>query len=107
MLGDTAVAVHPDDERYQDIIGKTCIVPIVNREVPIIADRFVEKEFGTGCVKITPAHDANDFEVGLRHNLDRIVCINLDGTSGYFPRRNSYIVVTSLRSPSPSSSILG
>ena len=72
MLGDTAVAVHPDDERYQDIIGKTCIVPIVNREVPIIADRFVEKEFGTGCVKITPAHDPNDYQAGLDHNLEII-----------------------------------
>ena len=72
MLGDTAVAVHPDDERYSDIIGKTCIVPIVNREIPIIADRFVEKEFGTGCVKITPAHDPNDYQAGLDHNLEII-----------------------------------
>ena len=70
MLGDTAVAVHPDDERYTDIVGKTCIVPIVNREIPIIADRFVEKEFGTGCVKITPAHDPNDYQAGLDHNLE-------------------------------------
>ena len=72
MLGDTAVAVHPDDERYTDIVGKTCIVPIVNREIPIIADRFVEKEFGTGCVKITPAHDPNDYQAGLDHNLEII-----------------------------------
>ena len=72
MLGDTAVAVHPDDERYKDIVGKTCIVPIVNREIPIIADRFVEKEFGTGCVKITPAHDPNDYQAGLDHNLEII-----------------------------------
>ena len=72
MLGDTAVAVHPDDERYTDIVGKTCIIPIVNREVPIIADRFVEKEFGTGCVKITPAHDPNDYQAGLDHNLEII-----------------------------------
>ena len=72
MLGDTAVAVHPDDERYTDIVGKTCVVPIVNREVPIIADRFVEKEFGTGCVKITPAHDPNDYQAGLDHNLEII-----------------------------------
>ena len=72
MLGDTAVAVHPDDERYNDIVGKTCIVPIVNREIPIIADRFVEKEFGTGCVKITPAHDPNDYQAGLDHNLEII-----------------------------------
>ena len=72
MLGDTAVAVHPEDERYTDIVGKTCIVPIVNREIPIIADRFVEKEFGTGCVKITPAHDPNDYQAGLDHDLEII-----------------------------------
>ena len=72
MLGDTAIAVHPEDERYIDIVGKTCIVPIVNREIPIIADRFVEKEFGTGCVKITPAHDPNDYQAGLDHNLEVI-----------------------------------
>ena len=70
MLGDTAVAVHPDDERYKDIVGKTCILPIMNKEIPIIADEFVEKEFGTGCVKITPAHDMNDYQAGLRHNLE-------------------------------------
>ena len=70
MLGDTAVAVHPDDERYKDIVGKTCILPIMNKEIPIIADTFVEKEFGTGCVKITPAHDMNDYQAGLRHNLE-------------------------------------
>ncbi len=72
MLGDTAVAVHPDDTRYKDIVGKTCIVPIVNREIPIIADKFVDKEFGTGCVKITPAHDPNDYQAGLDHNLEII-----------------------------------
>ncbi len=72
MLGDTAVAVHPDDERYKGIIGKTCILPIMNKEIPIIADEFVEKEFGTGCVKITPAHDPNDYQAGLRHNLEII-----------------------------------
>ena len=70
MLGDTAVAVNPDDKRYQDIIGKTCILPIMNKEIPIIADRFVDKEFGTGCVKITPAHDPNDYQAGLTHNLE-------------------------------------
>ena len=70
MLGDTAVAVHPEDERYKDIIGKTCILPIMNKEIPIIADDFVEKEFGTGCVKITPAHDMNDYQAGLRNNLE-------------------------------------
>ena len=72
MLGDTAVAVHPDDERYKDIVGKTCILPIMDKEIPIIADEFVEKDFGTGCVKITPAHDMNDYQAGLRHNLDII-----------------------------------
>ena len=72
MLGDTAVAVHPEDERYTDFVGKTCIVPIVNREIPIIADKFVEKEFGTGCVKITPAHDPNDYQAGVDHNLEII-----------------------------------
>jgi valyl-tRNA synthetase len=72
MLGDTAVAVHPDDERYKNLVGKTCILPIMNTEIPIIADEFVEKEFGTGCVKITPAHDMNDYQAGLRHNLDII-----------------------------------
>ena len=72
MLGDTAVAVHPEDERYKDIVGKTCILPIMNKEIPIIADSFVEKEFGTGCVKITPAHDINDYNAGLRHNLEMI-----------------------------------
>jgi len=69
MLGDTAVAVHPDDERYKHLVGKTVILPLINREIPIIADHYVEKDFGTGVVKITPAHDPNDFEVGLRHNL--------------------------------------
>ena len=72
MLGDTAVAVHPKDSRYKDLVGKTCILPIMNKEIPIIADEFVEMEFGTGCVKITPAHDMNDYEAGLRHNLDII-----------------------------------
>ncbi len=69
MLGDTAVAVHPKDERYKHLVGKTCILPIMNKEIPIIADDFVEMEFGTGCVKITPAHDMNDYQAGLRHNL--------------------------------------
>ena len=72
MLGDTAVAVNPTDERYSDLVGKTCILPIINKEIPIIADEFVEKEFGTGCVKITPAHDMNDYQSGLRHNLEII-----------------------------------
>ena len=72
MLGDTAVAVNPNDERYKEIVGKTCILPIVNREIPIIADEFVETEFGTGCVKITPSHDPNDYQAGKRHNLEFI-----------------------------------
>ena len=72
LLGDTAIAVHPDDERYKDIVGKMAILPLVNREIPIVADYYVDKEFGTGAVKITPAHDPNDFEVGLRHNLEVI-----------------------------------
>jgi valyl-tRNA synthetase len=69
LLGDTAVAVHPEDDRYKSLIGKTVILPLVGREIPIIADEYVERDFGTGVVKITPAHDPNDFEVGLRHNL--------------------------------------
>ena len=80
LLGDTAVAVHPDDERYQALIGKTVILPLVNREIPIIADEYVEQDFGTGVVKITPAHDPNDFEVGNRHNLPRINAMNDDAT---------------------------
>lgn len=78
LLGDTAVAVHPDDERYKDMVGKTVILPIVGREIPIVADTYVEPEFGTGVVKITPAHDPNDFEVGLRHNLDVITVMTED-----------------------------
>jgi valyl-tRNA synthetase len=80
MLGDTAVAVHPDDERYKHLIGKTIVLPIVGREIPIIADEYVDMEFGSGAVKITPAHDPNDFEVGNRHNLERILVMNEDGT---------------------------
>ena len=80
LLGDTAVAVHPDDERYQALIGKTVILPLMNREIPIIADEYVEQDFGTGVVKITPAHDPNDFEVGNRHNLPRINVMNGDAT---------------------------
>ena len=80
LLGDTAVAVHPDDERYQALIGKTVILPLVDREIPIIADEYVEQDFGTGVVKITPAHDPNDFEVGNRHNLPRINVMNDDAT---------------------------
>ena len=80
MLGDTAVAVNPDDERSKDIVGKMLLLPIVNKEIPVIADPYVDKEFGTGCVKITPAHDPNDFEVGKRHNLPEINVMNDDGT---------------------------
>lgn len=80
LFGDTAVAVNPDDERYQDIIGKTLKLPCTDREIPVIADSYVDKEFGTGCVKITPAHDPNDFEVGKRHSLEEIVVINDDAT---------------------------
>ena len=79
LFGDTAVAVNPDDDRYKAIVGKKVIVPFVNREIPIIADSYVEKEFGTGMVKITPAHDPNDYEVGKRHNLDIIECISKEG----------------------------
>ncbi|MGN0610130.1 MAG: valine--tRNA ligase [Oscillospiraceae bacterium] len=78
LLGDTAVAVHPEDERYKDMVGKTVILPIVHREIPIVADEYVEPEFGTGVVKITPAHDPNDFEVGLRHNLPVINVLTED-----------------------------
>lgn len=80
LFGDTAVAVNPNDERYKDLIGKNVILPLVNKLIPIIGDEHADPEFGTGIVKITPAHDPNDFEVGNRHNLERIVCINPDGT---------------------------
>ena len=80
LLGDTAIAVHPDDERYKDIVGKMAILPLVNREIPIVADYYVDKEFGTGAVKITPAHDPNDFEVGKRHNLPELNIMNDDAT---------------------------
>ena len=80
LLGDTAVAVHPDDERYKDLVGKMLILPLVGREIPVVADEYVDKDFGTGCVKITPAHDPNDFEVGKRHNLEVIKVLNDDAT---------------------------
>ncbi|MGM9903087.1 MAG: valine--tRNA ligase [Enterococcus sp.] len=80
MLGDTAIAVHPNDERYQALIGKKVILPLVNKEIPIVADEYVDMEFGTGVVKITPAHDPNDFEVGNRHDLPRVNVMNEDGT---------------------------
>ncbi len=82
MFGDTGVAVHPDDERYKDLVGKTLILPIVNRRIPLFADEYVDKNFGTGAVKVTPAHDPNDFEMGLRHNLEQIKVIENNGTMG-------------------------
>ena len=84
LLGDTAVAVNPNDERYTHLVGKTLILPLVGREIPVIADEYVDMEFGTGCVKITPAHDPNDFEVGLRHNLEQIKVLNDDATVNAF-----------------------
>ncbi|OGU13917.1 MAG: valine--tRNA ligase [Geobacteraceae bacterium GWC2_53_11] len=79
MLGDTAVAVHPEDERYSDLVGKKVLLPLLNREIPVVADDYVDREFGTGVVKITPAHDFNDFEVGLRHGLDKINVLDESG----------------------------
>ena len=94
LFGDTAVAVNPEDERYKDIIGKTLILPLVGREIPVIADEYVDKEFGTGCVKITPAHDPNDFEVGKRHDLEQIKVMNDDATmnsyAGKYEGMNRY-----------------
>ena len=80
LFGDTAVAVNPEDKRYKDLIGKNVVLPIVNKLIPIIGDEHADPEFGTGCVKITPAHDPNDFEVGERHNLERILIMNEDAT---------------------------
>lgn len=80
FMGDTGVAVNPNDERYQHLVGKTCILPIMNREIPIFADDYVDMEFGTGCVKTTPCHDPNDFEMGQRHNLEQILVFNEDAT---------------------------
>ena len=80
FMGDTGVAVNPNDERYKHLIGKTCILPIMNREIPIFGDEYVDMEFGTGCVKVTPSHDPNDFEMGQRHNLEQILVFNEDAT---------------------------
>lgn len=95
MLGDTALAVNPDDERYKKYVGKSVILPILDREIPIIADSYVDKEFGTGVVKVTPAHDPNDFEIGERHNLQKINILNRDGTlnenAGQFAGMDRYI----------------
>ena len=79
MLGDTAVAVHPDDERYKDIVGKTAILPLLGRELKIVADERVDPEFGTGALKITPAHDLTDFEIGRTHGLEAVQAIGQDG----------------------------
>ena len=84
LLGDTAVAVNPEDERYKDLVGKTLVLPLVGREIPVIADEYVDKEFGTGCVKITPAHDPNDFMVGERHGLEKIKVMNDDATINHY-----------------------
>jgi valyl-tRNA synthetase len=84
MYGDTALMVHPEDDRFTDYIGKEAYIPGTDRLIPVIADDYVDREFGTGCVKVTPAHDPNDFEVGVRHDLDKILCMNEDGTmNGY------------------------
>jgi len=95
MLGDTAVAVNPDDDRFKELIGKSAILPIMDRELPIIADEYVDKEFGTGAVKITPAHDPNDFDIGIRHRLERINILNKDGTlnenAGKFAGMDRYV----------------
>jgi valyl-tRNA synthetase len=80
MLGDTAVAVNPKDKRYKHLIGKTLILPLMDRKIPVVADEFVDPEFGTGAVKVTPAHDPNDFLIGERHNLEQINILNPDGT---------------------------
>ncbi|EBU9957737.1 valine--tRNA ligase, partial [Salmonella enterica subsp. enterica serovar Tamberma] len=80
LLGDSGVAVHPEDERYSHLVGKFAILPLVGRELPIVADEYVDKEFGTGAVKMTPAHDPNDFEVGQRHQLEEINVMNDDAT---------------------------
>ena len=80
ILGDTAICVHPEDERYQHLIGKTVLVPLINREIPVIADTYVDKDFGTGCLKVTPAHDPNDYELGQKHNLPSIDLFNDNGT---------------------------
>ena len=80
MMGDTGVAVNPEDERFKHLVGKTCILPLMDREIPIVADAYVDMEFGTGCVKVTPCHDPNDFEMGQRHNLEQILVFNEDAT---------------------------
>jgi valyl-tRNA synthetase len=80
IFGDMAIAVHPDDKRYKDFVGKHVLLPLTDKEIPVIADEFVDPNFGTGAVKITPAHDPNDFEMAQRHNLSRLQVIDFDGT---------------------------
>src|SRR5690606_10055252 len=79
LLGDTAVAVHPEDERYQHLIGKSVILPLLGRQIPVIADAYVDREFGSGALKVTPAHDFNDYELGLKHNLEAISVMGKEG----------------------------
>src|SRR5690606_31461329 len=79
IMADTAVCVHPEDERYQYLIGRDILVPLVNRKIKVIADEYVERDFGTGCLKVTPAHDLNDYELGIKHNLEVIDILNDDG----------------------------
>jgi len=104
MLGDTAVAVNPKDPRYQSLIGKTLTLPLMNRDIPIIADDLVDREFGTGCVKVTPAHDPNDFAMGQRHNLPQINIMNKDGSlnenAGEFQGQDRF-VARKKRRPTP------
>ena len=97
LLGDVAVAVHPDDERYKDLIGSKVQLPIVHREIPIIADEYVDRTYGTGAVKITPAHDPNDFEIGQRHNLKTVQVINFDGTMVNVPAQFKGLTVEEAR----------
>jgi valyl-tRNA synthetase len=85
ILGDTALCVHPEDERYRHLVGKTAIVPLCGREVPVIADAYVDPEFGTGCLKVTPAHDANDYELGKAHGLETVDVLEADGTLNAAP----------------------
>ena len=91
MLGDTAVAVHPDDERYQHLIGKKVLLPLCNREIPIIADDYVDTEFGTGALKVTPAHDVNDYEIGLRHDLEQRTIFTSDGHMNEDAGENTWV----------------
>ena len=99
MLGDTAIVVNPNDERYKDVIGKTVILPIVGRELPILADEYVDIDFGSGAMKVTPAHDPNDFEIGQRHQLENIIVMDENGKmndkAGKYEGMDRLIVVNS------------